>query len=167
MTTIVLGRHKMDVDALLSAYNRLYDARLERDESKIYAPLGECLGWIGIIDGWWQSCYKGGKVAYVSLRDKDGNGRVIRGHRFTNNLTKHHEELTGLVDLRKGGATFPVVFPMVFFELIWKDFESLPRLPKKFADNEGEESYSKFMQGRPAHLTISECIQFLEYMETV
>ncbi len=80
----------------------------------------------------------------------------LRGTRFARNRVAHQWWNALVVDYP--GVTFPLSFPLVFFEHRWKRADDLP--PRRRPDD-GEGEYRSHLQGKPARHTLAAIERYL------
>ena len=97
---------------------------------------------------------------YVKQRDQDREGCVLHGLRYVWNLLKHHP-VEEVVRIDSSGMSFPITFPMVFHEVVWRPFATLPLPPCKFLDPESADVYQRLMEDGPVRHTFTSGEDFL------
>lgn len=152
MAQLEFGDERYMVLAALKGFTlarqRYEDYRPHRGVDEAFIPLSEAL--------WWSMSIDEGFVAldgddYRQARDADQDGRILRGIRYARNRTGHQR---ALILQRNEGLQFPVQFPLVFNELVWR---SADQLPQGRPDHAGLVAYSRFLQGSPARHSLDQC----------
>jgi hypothetical protein len=79
----------------------------------------------------------------------------LRGLRFARHRV--HHQWADALRLDEGGFSFPMTFPLVFFEWRWRLATELP----KGRDDRGREEYETHLAGRPARVTLRAVDEYL------
>lgn len=124
-----------------------YEERSEsQDELEVFIPLAEALWWARSVDEGFEkidgSAYKGG-------RDADPQGRVMQGLRLARNRSGHQRALT---IVRQEGLTYPLTYPMRYFDIVWRPLAEIPSGDR--ADLRGESHYTRYLESRSAGGTL-------------
>jgi len=147
------------------AVGRFHEAAKTRDPTAAFIPLFEALDWAVSLD---ERAAKHWTPAGESLgwawRDKVRGAEVMRGVRFVRNSV-HHDWTDALELDEEHGRTFPMTFPVVFFEWRWRPASELPEADRK--DANGEEVYRESLEGQPARLTLEAIGQVFWFLRQV
>jgi hypothetical protein len=150
-----MTRYEYVVEGLDKAASRLEQSRLSREAVDSFIAVAECLLWLMVID---DRLYRLRGGAYQTRRATDGRGSAMPGMRHAWNLLKH-ADLNDLVDVSEG-AGFPMQFPLVWIELVWKPFRQLPLLDADKRSSHQEARYQSRLEGKPVRLTLVGAIDF-------
>ena len=133
------------IDGFAEGLGRFRAAALLQDPLVAFRALFETLAWTYTID--------------EKMREPEGQVRdqpELRGLRYARHCV-HHKWADALW-LDQSGFTFPMRFPLVFFEWRWR--AELPP-PRQRAD---EDAYKEHLAGQSARVTLD---RLLEYLRTL
>ncbi len=140
-------------DGYAAATGRFHEAAKTRDATAAFIPLFEALNWaVALDDRAAKHWTPAGKPLGFAWREWVRDAEVMRGVRFVRNSV-HHQWSDALV-LDEGGMSFPMTFPVVFFEWRWRPADGLPAPEKGRRDEGGEEDYRAMLEGEPARTTL-------------
>jgi hypothetical protein len=138
LTTALLGFHASKI--------RHDEARVKDDLPGLLIPLSECAYWACVLDEQLRS------PQYDQRRNADDAGRTLVGLRYARDLSTHQ---LPLVVERIEGARFPIMFPLVFFEITWQRAAELPTSTRDGPWKRLQrENYVNLLEGHPTRLTI-------------
>lgn len=134
------------------AAGRFHEAAKTRDPTATFIPLFEALNWAVSLDEraakHWTPA---GEPLGWAWREKVHGAEILRGVRFVRNSV-HHDWSDALELDDQNGSTFPMTFPVVFFEWRWRAADELPERDRK--DTGGDAIYRERLEGQPARLTL-------------
>jgi len=137
-----VGTSVVDLPLLVRGFKKAYirfdQAAKESDSEAAFHALFEALAWTYVVD-------QGLKRPAQS---------ELRGLRFVRNRV-HHRWADALF-LDTGGVSFPITFPVVFFEWRWRPVKDLPRGQK-----EGLHEYESHLVNHPARVTLGTVLDYL------
>lgn len=147
---------ELTLNALQQANQRVQNVR-DQDPSVMFAPLGESLWWIYIVDDLLRR--RGG--AYVSHREAEKVGRRIHALRHARNVVTHGRQPAELAQLSQG-KQYPVNYPKNFREVVFVRADEIP-LTGKAPSAEALDAWRHTpMGGRAVRVVVSETLSFLE-----
>lgn len=116
--------------------------RLTADATRVFISAAECVYWASTMDERLRDW-----PGYASFTSSHPIGLLLPGVRYVRNLKTHRLPMTLE---RIEGARFPVVFPMVFAEVVWLPLDKLPPPGQttKYTPKQ-ESSYAAHMAGFP------------------
>ncbi len=129
------------------ALDRFETASKNRDPVATYTALFEALNWATAVDdraeqdlALWKKRHK------YEWRTRVHDAEVMGGVRFVRNSV--HHDWSDAVQMDERGRSFPMTFPVVFFEWVWRPADDLPA-PGQKQHPDGARFYREQMQGRP------------------
>jgi hypothetical protein len=135
------------------ATSRFHEAVKTRDATAAFIPLFEALNWaVALDDRAAKHWVPDGKPLGFTWRERVRDAEVMRGIRFVRNSV-HHQWSDALV-LDERGMSFPMTFPLVFFEWRWRTADDLPEPENGRRDDAGKEVYRGMLEGKPARTTL-------------
>jgi hypothetical protein len=139
------------VEGYSHAVGRFHEAAKTRDPTAAFISLFEALNWaVSLDERAGKHWTPAGEPLGWAWRDKVRDAKIMRGVRFVRNSV--HHDWTDALELDEHGATFPMTFPVVFFEWRWRPVSELPEVDRK--DTKGEAVYRESIEGQPARLTL-------------
>lgn len=143
---------RMLYEGYIAAYGRFVVAAKGRDAAKGFHPLFETLNWaVALDDRIGAHWAPEGKPLDWRWRERVSGAEVMKGVRWARNSV-HHQWSDTLVQTK--GARFPMTFPVVFFEWVWRPARELPDPGRP--DSNGEIAYEEHLEGRPARVTLAQ-----------
>jgi hypothetical protein len=138
-------------EGYVAAHERFAAATKGRDADKGFHSLFEALNWAVALDDRIRAHWAPeGKPLGWTWRDRVVGAELMKGVRWARNGV-HHQWSDALV--RTEGAQFPMTFPVVFFEWVWRAAHDLPELGRP--DPNGAAAYQRDLQGRPARVALA------------
>jgi hypothetical protein len=154
-------------DGYTQAVERFRVATKEQSDAPSFIALFEALNWAVALDDRARKHWTPeGKPLGFGWRERVTNADVMGGVRFARNSV-HHQWSDALV-LDRGGFTFPLTFPMVFFEWRWRSASEFPepeRPDKHHAANEA--IYCEKLEGQSARLTLNTLAEAFYFLRQV
>lgn len=149
-------------DGYEAALERLETAAKGKDPTPAFIALFEALNWAVALDDragehWTPD---GGEPLGFGWRDRLGNAEIMRPVRFARNNV--HHQWSDALFLDERSSTFPLKFPVVFFEWRWHALSQLPARPAPPSEKARERrvaeeaTYRRLLEGRPARITLRE-----------
>lgn len=131
----------------VGALDRFGAASESRDRVATYTALFEALNWAAAVDDRTdQDLLLWKKRDEYAWRTRVHGAEIMGGIRFIQNSV--HHDWSDAVQIDETGSSFPVTFPVMFFEWVWRPAEDLPS-PGQTQHPEAERLYREEMQGRP------------------
>jgi hypothetical protein len=121
------------VNGFVQAYARFEEVAKQQDPEDAFHALFEVLSWAACVD---------------ERLNFPNDSPELRGLRFARNRV-HHQWANALW-LDQSGLSFPITFPMVFFEWRWRLAVELP----EGRASPDEQPYAQHLQGQPARVTL-------------
>jgi hypothetical protein len=127
----VISREQRLRSAIDSASARLSTAAGADDEQKMFDALGECVGWVSALDALLE-----GTPGYMSQRNNDNEGRLLRGLRYVRNQILHGDTVVDVTEsavptprviIAGAGSHSQIIQPPT--RIIWTFKVALPPLP--------------------------------------
>jgi hypothetical protein len=154
-------------DGYALSIERFERASKERSSTPSFIALFEALNWAVALDDRARKHWTPeGKPLGFGWRERVRNADVMGGVRFARNSV--HHQWSEALSRDESGLTFPVTFPMVFFEWRWRAASELPepeRPDKHHAENEA--IYREKLEGQPARLTLDTLAEAFYFLRQV
>jgi hypothetical protein len=145
-------------------FDRAAKARQPRDA---YIPLFEALAWAVALDSRTKELWvPEGRDAPLGWRwrERVPGAELLRGIRYARNAL-HHDWADALRLNESGGLQFPMTFPAVFFEWVWRSADDLPAA--EHSDAPGEAVYRAQMEGRAARVALAQLREAFSFLRSV
>ena len=142
-------------DGYAQAVARFELAAKEQEPQPSFIALFEALNWaVALDDRAAKHWAPEGEVLGYDWRERVSHAGVMGGVRFARNSV--HHQWSDALALDRGGFTFPMTFPMVFFEWRWRPAAELPEPDRRDRYHEQNEAiYREGMEGLPARSTLA------------
>ncbi|GGH97615.1 hypothetical protein GCM10007170_28270 [Arthrobacter liuii] len=121
--------------------------RLTTDPTRVFISAAECVYWAATIDERLREW-----PGYKGFTDTHPVGSLLPGVRYVRNLKTH---ILPMTLQRVEGKMYPVIYPVVYAEVVWLPLEQLPKPSRtsKYIELQ-ERSYSEQMAGSPTRNTL-------------
>lgn len=140
---------------MAAAQNRAEKAWQSGSREACFVAVSEVVMWVMVLDE-----RRHDDAAYVAVRDGSDAGQIVVGLRHIWNCLKH-TTLDHLMD-RAEGFSFPMTFPMTFFEMRWRPFDDLPPVKRRnsWTDRQ-EDAYRSHLAGKMVRTTLPAAVNFM------
>src|SRR5579875_3623481 len=151
--TVRLGSIQRAEAALSEALGRMDVAWRLQDTMHFENASVEAMMWVVAMDDHLRA-----DPAYVSRRDGDVGGRIVRGLRWARNAAVH--QLVSVHVTPPQGMTFPMTFPLTFERAAtWRPRTEISGVHRRQPDNEA--AYDSAIAGQPVQQTLRDAAHFL------
>ncbi len=145
------------------ALERFNAAAEGRSGVEAFWPLFEAISWAVSLDEWAaENWTPEGKPLGWEWRQRVHGAQPMAGLRFARNRT--HHQWSDALRLDETGFQFPMRFPIVFFEWVWRPAHELP---EGRPDSHGMVVYREWLEGRAARATLAELRQAFAFLHPV
>lgn len=142
-------------DGYDQALTRFQSAAKRRDAAPAFIALFEALNWAVALDERAAERWtpEGQPLGYA-WRERVRGAHLMQAVRFARNGV--HHQWSDALERNDGGMSFPMTFPLVFFEWRWRPLAELPPSPPTKRLPEEQEAYRSWLEGKPARVTLHE-----------